>query len=66
MQKPDGGLTRLQDAGEASDLAQKLEALTGKPHPVFTEGEVLEIKGGKWRVQKILARGRMILKTVKY
>ncbi len=66
MQQPDGSLTRLYDASEARELAEKLEALTDKVHPVFTEGEELEIKGGKWRVHKILSRGRMVLKTVPY
>lgn len=66
MQQPDGSLTRMHDAKEARELAEKLEAMTGKSHPVFTEGEVVEIKGGKWKVHKILSRGRMLLKTVPY
>lgn len=66
MQQPDGALTRLRDGEEARTLAEKLVELTGKPHPVFTVGEVVEIKGGKWKVHKILSRGRMVLKTVPY
>ena len=66
MQQPDGSLTRLHDADEARELSEKLEAMTDKPHPVFTVGEELEIKGGKWKVQKIFPRGRMLLKTLPY
>lgn len=66
MQQPDGSLTRLHDEDEARDLARKLEELTDKAHPVFVLGEVIEIKGGKWKVHKILSRGRMVLKTVPY
>lgn len=32
--------------------------------PVFTVGEVLEIKGGKFRVHSIRSRGRLILKGI--
>ena len=66
MQEPDGSLTRFSDEEEARTISRELEELTGKPHPVFTEGEVLEIRGGRWKVVKLLARGRMMLKTVPY
>jgi len=66
MQHPDGSMTRLVDPTEADALREKLEELTDKPHPVFAEGEILEIKGGKWKVHKILSHGRMVLKTVPY
>lgn len=66
MQHPDGRLERFDTEDEARTLAEKLEEVTGKAHPVFREGEVLEIKGGKWKVAKIMSRGRMVLKTVAY
>jgi len=46
--------------------AAELEAETGKAHPVFSEGEVIELRGGKWKIQKLLSRGRMMLKAVPY
>ena len=66
MQSPDGSLTRLHDEEEALALKAKLEKLTGKPHAVFTVGEVVEIKDAKWKVLRILSHGRMVLKTVPY
>ena len=66
MQAPDGSLTGFSDEEEARTISRELEELTGKPHPVFTKGEVLEIKGGKWKVVRLLTRGRMMLKTVPY
>jgi len=65
MQMPDGRL----EMGEKETLEQlkaELEEETGKPHPIFHEGEVLDIKGGKWKVVSILKRGRMMLKAVPY
>ena len=45
--------------------AARLERETGKPHPIFTKGEVLEIKGGRFKVSQIL-KDRLILKPIKY
>jgi len=65
MQQPDGRL--IPGAfEELRERAQRLEAETGKPHPIFTEGEVLEIRGGKWKIVSLLKRGRMMLKAVPY
>lgn len=65
MQSPDGHLLR----GELDALEEKrdaLEAETGKPHPIFHEGKIVEIEGGKWRVTKIMSRDRMVLKAHPY
>lgn len=65
MQEPDGTLRQGRE-DELRGLQAAMEAATGKPHPIFHEGEVLEIKGGKWKVASILKRGRMVLKAVPY
>ena len=65
MQQPDGTLRQAPEETLRA-LKAEMEAATGKPHPIFREGEVLEIKGGKWKVASILKRGRMVLKAVPY
>ena len=45
--------------------AASLERETGKPHPIFTVGEELEIKGGRFKVH-LLMKDRLILKPIKY
>jgi len=81
MQTPEGNFKKLADLfnkeqlegiksleNQLSTLQQKAKSLqeeTGKPHPVFIEGEELDIKGGKFRVHRI-ARNRLILKPIKY
>ena len=65
MQEPDGTLRQAPEE-VLRGLQAEMEAATGKPHPIFHEGEVLEIKGGKWKVLSILKRGRMLLKAVPY
>ena len=78
MQTPEGNFKLLDDLielppemdakkqlEELEKKARELEASTGKPHPVFEVGEEVEIKGGKFRVHKIL-RNRLMLKPIKY
>ncbi len=81
MQTPEGEFKTLNDLvgkeeleklesldGQLAALHQKsakLESESGKPHPVFVVGEELEIKGGRFRVHKIL-RNRLMLKPIKY
>lgn len=45
--------------------AKELESASGKPHPVFSVGETVEVKRGKFRVHKIL-KNRLVLKPIKY
>lgn len=82
MQQPDGQIHGLADVFTKEQLeamsgneqhlanlkqrARELEAETGKPHPVFEVGEVVEIKGGKFRVHQIKGRKRLVLKPIKY
>jgi hypothetical protein len=82
MQGPDGQIKGLVDIftkdqldrmggpeQQLANLKQKalgLEQETGKPHPVFEVGEVVEVKGGKFRVHQIKGRKRLVLKPVKY
>ncbi len=82
MQAPDGTLKPITEFFSDEELkvmddtshqlvnlqqkATELEAKTGKPHPVFVEGEVVEIKGGKFRVHRIMGRKRLVLKPIQY
>lgn len=65
MQTPDGDMV-YGDRDALERLRSELEESTGKTYPIFEEGEVVNLKGGKWRVQKIMSRGRMMLKAVPY
>ena len=65
MQTPEGTMEPFSKLLEAEKESQRLERATGKPHPTFLVGEELMIKGGRFRVHKIL-RNRMMLKPVKY
>ena len=81
MQTPEGNFQTLKDLvgdeeleklasldGQLVELQQKanrLEKESGKPHPVFVVGEEIEIKGGRFRVHKIL-RNRLMLKPIRY
>ena len=65
MQSPEGHLELSDDMKELLGISKDLERETGKPHPVFTEGEELEIKGGRFRVHRLL-KNRVILKPIKY
>jgi len=65
MQTPSGSMV----PGMMEELLaqqEKAERETGKPHPIFSEGEVLTIRGGKWKVAKLMKGGRMMLKAVPY
>lgn len=50
---------------ETRKKAHELEKETGKKHPIFVVGEELTIKGGLFKVHKIL-KNRMMLKPIKY
>ena len=65
MQSSKGYLESSENMKELLKLSKKLERETGKPHPVFTKGEELEIKGGRFRVHQLL-KDRVILKPIKY
>ena len=67
MQTPDGELRPflLKELVEAKAEADKLKMSTGKPHPIFVVGEEVMIKGGMFKVHKLL-RNRMVLKPIKY
>ena len=72
MQTPDGRFHRPKwldehedPEGELVKMAAQLEQVTGKPHPVFSKGDKLEIRGGQFMVLQILP-DRLILKPVKY
>lgn len=66
MQTPSGDLIPFEGLDAAREEAERLEELTGKPHPVYQVDQIVEISGGKWRVTKILTRGRMHLKAHPY
>ena len=82
MQQPDGQIKGLVDVFTKEQLddmktgeqrlanlrrrSLELEQETGKPHPVFTEGERVELKGGKFIVHRIKGKKRLILKPVRY
>lgn len=81
MQQPDGKLSPITDFFSKEQLedmkcfkdqllnleqkATELKEETGKPHPVFSHGEILEIKEGKFQVDKI-EKDYLILKPIKY
>jgi len=81
MQQPEGTINPITDffskekldkmkdiEDQLSSLRQKsveLEEKTGKPHPVFVQGEELQIRGGKFKVDKI-EKDFLILKPIKY
>ncbi len=81
MQQPDGKIKPITDffteeeldamkdgRDRLTNLVQKsreLETQTGKPHPVFIQGETIEIRGGKFKVDKI-EENYLILKPIKY
>ena len=67
MQTPDGKLKPflLADLVEAEAQADKLRMATGKPHPIFVVGEEVMVKGGMFKVHKIM-KNRMMLKPIKY
>ncbi len=50
------------------DLTQESKDATGVPRryqgPTFTVGEVVDVKGGKFRVQSFGKRGRIVLRGV--
>ena len=80
MQTPEGKLKSITDffskeqldmmktSDQLVNLKQKsseLEEETGKPHPVFVQGETIEIRGGKFKVDKI-EKDFLILKAMEY
>lgn len=65
MQQPSGSMKQF-DSKELADLESgKRERATGKPHPVFEIGEIINIKGGKWKVSRI-SETRMYLDAMPY
>lgn len=50
------------------DLTQEAKDETGVPRrfqgPVFTVGEIVDVKGGKFRIQSFGKRGRIVLRGV--
>lgn len=72
MQHPDGTLEQfnneeeLQTAVEA--LQDEIDGMENGPKvaPTFRVGEVIPLKGGKFKVAKILSRGRIHLKSIGY
>lgn len=65
MQTPEGNIIPFDELSDAQKQSTKLEKLTGKPHPVFTIGEELTIKGGKWRVTGFRGN-RLFVKAIPY
>lgn len=71
MQNPETGEMRMLLKDDILDKAKdsfKNEVFAKKigfpaNSPIFCEGEVLQIRGGWWRIQKIW-RGRMKLKSI--
>ena len=59
------GRQRRMELEKAKKKAHELEKETGKMHPIFVVGEELTIKGGRFKVHKIL-KNRMMLKPIKY
>lgn len=65
MQKPEGKLESFDEKKLAELESAAREQATGKPHPVFEVGEILTLKGGKWKVSRI-STTRMYLDAVPY
>ena len=65
MQSAEGHLELSPDLRKLWEKSARKERETGKPHPVFTKGEELEIKGGRFKVHQLL-KDRLILKPIKY
>ena len=65
MQQPSGDFKFFKDLEVAQEASKKKEKETGKPHPVFFRGEILEIRGGKFKVLMIL-KDRLILRPIPY
>lgn len=66
VQDPSGDLTPFESKEEMERVQANMEALTGNQYPTFEVDEVLDIKGGKFKVTRIMSRGRMVLKGVAY
>lgn len=58
-------LTEFEGLEEALGVSKQKEKETGKPHPVFSVDEVVELKGGRFRIHAI-KKNRLILKPIKY
>ncbi len=65
MQQPSGNFEMFKKLDDAQDISKQREKETGKPHPIFVKGELLEIRGGQFKVLMVL-KDRLILRPIPY